>query len=948
MVRVNELAAELEVPSSKVLEVIKALGIEAKDQASTISDVDAARVKQALKSLKTKKTGEASTAKKVYRVKELPTPKTTSVRPRPTLQAVEQTPQKQVVKKVVKRVVRVIKPDEKEVEATPPAEPVAPPPSVEIEQTVVAASKPQEVQTSAPQTVELEAPVSIAPVPSETKPVEIEERKRKKEAPEKVKDRDKGKPDKGEKPKKAPEPSKSIQRSEPKYAPVGKTVAEPTRKKPPKPKVPKIPSPDEYLRPQESHFIESIERLVAGGLRSTIDTELGRGRGTVLPVQEGKKRNRRRKIIAGEKGPKKQVSGGRGRIKEQQQLQMQLDQVGPVRAKSRYGQKYKKDKKETQPSKLAPRKIRIGENMSIRDLSAQTGLKSSEIIGFLMKDLEIIANINQVVDQEIAGLICDHFGFEYELKKVEQIEDLLKHDEEKPEDLVPRPPVITVLGHVDHGKTKLLDAIRGTDVVATEAGGITQKIGAFQVYHKFKDGTVRPITFIDTPGHAAFTAMRARGAQVTDIAVLVVAADDGVMPQTLEAIDHARSAGVEIVVAINKIDLPDANPEVVKQQLSQHGLVPEEWGGNTIMVPISAKKKLNIEELLEQLLTLADIMELKGNPKVSVEGSIIEARLDRGRGALATVLVQKGVLKVGDYVVAGRSWGKVRQMTDDDGHEIKEAPPSTPVLISGLNQVPEAGDKLYQVEDEKTAREIYEKREMEHRQGRLRMVNTITLEDFFEQMRKGETKELNIILKADMQGSIEAVRGQLEQLSTSEVAVKFIHTAVGNVTDSDIMLALASKAIIVGFNVVASPEIRKEAAMEGVEIRTYNIIYKLVDDIKAALEGMLEPVYEEHITGKAEVKVIFKRTGRLVVAGLMVNEGKLVRGGNIRIIREGQQIAQVTIDSLKRFKDDVNEVESGMECGLGLDGYNDLKEGDELIAFETVKILRTLDSVAHK
>jgi translation initiation factor IF-2 len=468
------------------------------------------------------------------------------------------------------------------------------------------------------------------------------------------------------------------------------------------------------------------------------------------------------------------------------------------------------------------------------------------------------------------------------------------------------------------------------------------------VVHHFKDNTDRAITFIDTPGHAAFTAMRARGAQVTDVAILVVAANDGVMPQTLEAIDHAKSAGVEIVVAINKIDLPDANPEIVKQQLSQIGLVPEEWGGQIIMVPISAKKKLNIEELLEQVLTVSEILDLKGNPNAPVEGTIIEARLDRGRGALATVLVQRGTLEIGDYVVAGRSWGHIRQMTDEDGNEIEKAGPSTPVMISGLNVVPQAGDKLNEVEDEKTARDIYEKREMEHRQGRLRMVNTISLEDFYEQMQKGETKELNIILKADLQGSIEAVRGQLEQLSAKEVAVKFIHTAVGNVTDSDIMLALASKAIIVGFNVVASPEIRKQAAMEGIDIRTYNIIYKVVDDIKAALEGLLEPVFEDHTIGKAEVKAIFKRTGRMVVGGLMVTEGRLIRGASIRVIRDGEEVVKVTITSLKRFKDDVNEVEAGLECGIALENFNDLREGDEILAFETVKILRTLETLARQ
>ncbi|MFH1676528.1 MAG: translation initiation factor IF-2, partial [bacterium] len=714
----------------------------------------------------------------------------------------------------------------------------------------------------------------------------------------------------------------------------------PERRRPPKPKIPRIPSPRDYLKPTEANLEKSMEKLAQSGLRSQIDSGLGRGGGASAASKlDGKKKKRRRKIISA-KVRKQLPLGGRGR-NIHKQVQSQLDTSVTIKKRGRM--RGRRGREEDIIELAPPKKIMLGEHVSIKDLSAQMGLKSSEIIGFLMRELEVLATINQTVDQDIAALVCDHFSFQCEMKKIVEIEDVLKHEEDAPEDLLPRPPVVTVLGHVDHGKTKLLDAIRGTDVVATEAGGITQKIGAFKVMHTNKNGDTRPVTFIDTPGHAAFTAMRARGAEVTDIAVLVVAANDGVMPQTIEAINHARSAGVEIVVAINKIDLPDANPERVKQQLSELGLVPEEWGGQIIMVPISAKKKLNIEELLENVLTVADVLELRANPTAPAVGAIIEAKLDKGRGPLATVLVKRGTLDVGDYVVVGRSWGRIRQMTDDDGVNIVAATPSTPALISGLNNVPQAGDSLNQVEDEKTAREIYDKRETDHRQGRLRMVNTISLEDFYAQLKKGEMKELNIILKADLQGSIEALIDQLGQLSNDEVGVKFIHSAVGNITDSDIMLAMASKAIILGFNAVASPEIRKHASIQGVDIRTYNIIYKAVEDIQAALEGMLEPEYIEKTIGTAEVRMIFKRTGRTIVAGCFVEEGKLHRGGEIQIMREGKQVAKLTINNLKRFKDDVKEVESGTECGIMFDGFNDLKEGDKIVAIEVIKVLRTLE-----
>ncbi len=953
MVRVHELATELEVPSSKVLEILKALDVDVKTHSSSVSDTDVEKVKKALK-IKSVRSTRVS-GRRDFKVRDISaSTKSPSIRPRPTMQKPE-TDRRVVTRRVVKRVVRRSTPGKEDtVTETREKIPSKGPARPELPDINKILKDVDGSMTSIGG--ESKAAISEKEKPSE-KSAKSDTRMRKDQRAgesdasgrSQSRKRERRKPrHKGQTRDRRDDSRGGGKSGDEKYAPVGKGGTRQPGKKPPRPKVPKIPSPEDYLRPKEANLAKSMQKLAAGGMKSSIDKRTGKKRPDARPAQStDPKRKRRRKIIKDDKKGKPAPQGGRGRGRNiRQQVHSQLDTSTTVRKRGR-GRRREKTLRRQVPT-APPRIIKLGEHVSIKELSAQTGLKSSAIISFLMKELEVFATINQTVDQEIGGLICDHFGFETELVKAKEVEDVLKHEEDSLEDLVERPPVVTVLGHVDHGKTKLLDAIRGTDVVATEAGGITQKIGAFQVDAPTKDGGTRPITFIDTPGHAAFTAMRARGAKVTDIAVLVVAANDGVMPQTLEAIDHAKNANVEIIVAINKIDLPDANEELVKQQLSEQGLVPEEWGGQIIMVPVSAKKKINIDNLLEQVITVTDILELKANPEGMAEGAIIEARLDKGRGALATALVKRGTLNVGDYVVVGRSWGRIRQMTDEDGTALGVAGPSTPALISGLNRVPAAGDNLNEVRDEKTAREIFDKREMDHRQGRLRMVNTISLEDFYEQLSRGETKDLNIILKADLQGSIEALRGSLEQLSTNEVGVKFIHTAVGNISDSDIMLAMASRAVILGFNVVASPEIRKQASMEGVDIMTYNIIYKAVEDIQAALEGMLEPEYKEKITGSAEVRQIFKRTGKMVVAGLFVNEGKLVRGAEIRIIRDGEQIAEMRLPSLKRFKDDVKEVEHGYECGIMLDTYNDLREGDEIRAFETIKILRTLDSSPKK
>lgn len=580
------------------------------------------------------------------------------------------------------------------------------------------------------------------------------------------------------------------------------------------------------------------------------------------------------------------------------------------------------------------RKIRITDHMTIKDLSASTGIKSSIIVKFLLDELNIMATINQVIDKDIAAMVLDSLGFEYEIA-IKEVEDVLKHIDDPEEALVPRPPVVTVLGHVDHGKTRLLDTIRKTNVAAQEAGGITQAIGAYQV--KLKD---RAITFIDTPGHEAFTEMRARGAKVTDVAILVVACDDGVQPQTIEAIDHAKAAGVEIVVALNKIDLESSDPERVKGQLADLELVPEEWGGKTVMVPISAKFGQGIEELLELVLLQADILDLKAATDAPAWGTIIEAKIDKGKGALATVLVQRGTLHKGDYVVAGCSYGRIRAMLNEYGKKVSKAGPSAPVEVFGLSDVPQAGDVLNQVESEKIAKEIYENRCLSRRQERIRAVNKISLDELYEKIKEGVAKELNLIIKTDTQGSIEAITHALKKIENPEVDIKFVHSSVGNVKPSDIMLAIASNSIIIAFNVVVSAEMKKQASMEGIDIRSYNIIYKAVEDIEKAMKGMLEPEYEERVVGTAEVRAIFKKAKGTIVAGLYVTSGKLVRNHSIRILRNGEKIWDGKLSSLKRFQDDAREIDSGLECGVSLENITDLQEGDIVEDFEIVEVPR--------
>lgn len=596
------------------------------------------------------------------------------------------------------------------------------------------------------------------------------------------------------------------------------------------------------------------------------------------------------------------------------------EETGDEKKQKSNNEKEKNDVNEKQVI-ILPSKI------SVKELGAKIGLEPVKIIKKLM-DFGLMVNINAEIDFESAKKLATEFGFKVKAEAKEFTKAIGKVQKDDEKSLVPRPAVVTVMGHVDHGKTSLLDAIRKTEVTSREAGGITQHIGASEV--KIND---KKIVFLDTPGHEAFTAMRARGATVTDIAILVVAADDGVMPQTVEAINHAKAAEVPIIVAINKTDKPEANPERIKQQLSEYNLIPEEWGGDTIFVNVSAKTKQGIDDLLEMVLLVAEMSELKANPNTKAVGVIIEAKLDKGRGPVATVLVQRGTLKIGDGIVAGTAFGRVRALFNHRGKKIKSAGPSTPVEVLGLSEVPNAGEILKAMENEREAKAVAEEQSQLQREEEFATPQRISLDKLYEKVQRGEVKDLNLIIKADVHGSIEALKQALEECSCNEVQVKIIHGGVGAVSESDVMLASASNAIIIGFNVRPDSNARRLAEKEKIDIRTYRIIYDVVDDIQSALKGMLEPTYKEIVLGRAEVRALFKVPNIGTVAGCLVTEGKVTRNSSIRIIRQGVVIHEGKIASLKRFKDDVREVMSGYECGIGLERYNDIKEHDVLEAY---------------
>ena len=620
------------------------------------------------------------------------------------------------------------------------------------------------------------------------------------------------------------------------------------------------------------------------------------------------------------------------------QKKQKLNQKSKQYRKKKPQGMHARSKKETEAQRLAriaeqrkkqQIKITVGDEITVGELASRLRLAANEVIKALMK-LGMMVSVNEVIDYDTAEIVATELGAKVEKEVVVTIEEqIIEAEDENDENAVTRPPVVCVMGHVDHGKTSILDAIRNTSVTSTEAGGITQAIGAYQVVTPDK----QVITFLDTPGHAAFTAMRARGAMSTDIAVLVVAADDGIMPQTIEAINHAKAAGVEIIVAINKMDKEGANPDRVMQQLTEHELVPEEWGGDVICVPVSAKTKMGIDKLLETINLVAEMCELKANPDRSAKGVVIEAKLDKGRGPIATLLVQNGTLNAGDVIVAGTAVGKVRAMVDCQGKKINSAGPSVPVEIMGLDNVPMSGDLFNAVSDEKLARQLVEQRKAEAKEEEFKAFQKVTLDTLFDTLHEGELKDLNIIVKADVQGSVEAVKQSLLKIENDEVRVKIIHGGVGTINESDVMLANASNAIIVGFAVGIDPIAQESANRDGIEIKTYDIIYDAIEDIENAMRGMRAPKYRDVDTGAAEVREVYKISSAGTIAGCVVTSGNIKRGGKIRVMRNDKQIADVDIANLKRFKDEVKEVSSGYECGISLAGFDDIQAGDIFEAY---------------
>ncbi len=635
----------------------------------------------------------------------------------------------------------------------------------------------------------------------------------------------------------------------------------------------------------------------------------------------------------GDRGPKKNATGGRPNNNSGQK-RFEDGKGGNFRGRGGKNNRGRSNQPVREKIDNTPKKIIVRGSMTVGETAKLLHKDASEVIKKLIS-MRVMATINQELDIDTILLLSSEFGVEVEVKipvDEDSFETVEENDSE--EDLQTRPPVVTIMGHVDHGKTTLLDAIRSTNVTGGEAGGITQHIGAYQVEINHKK-----ITFLDTPGHEAFTAMRARGAQVTDMTIIVVAADDGVMPQTVEAINHAKAAGLPIIVAVNKIDKPGADPDRVKQELTNYELVPEEWGGDTIFVNLSAKQRINLEELLEMILLVAEVNEYKANPDKRARGTVIEAELDKNRGPVARILVQNGTLKVGDAFVAGNCFGRVRAMVNDKGRKIKEAGPSTPVEITGLTEVPQAGDPFMAFEDERKARAIADRRSTTQRQSELNTNTRVTLDDLFKHIKEGEIKDLNVIIKGDVQGSVEALKGSLAKIEVEGVRVKIIHSGAGAITESDITLAAASNAIVIGFNVRPDAQTKAAAEQEKVDVRLHNIIYNVIEEIESAMKGMLDPVYKENIIGHAEVRNVFKISKVGTIAGCMVTSGKITRNAEMRLIRSGIVVFQGKIDTLKRFKDDAKEVAQGYECGITLERYNDVVEGDIIEAFimETVE-----------
>ncbi|HEX8961306.1 MAG TPA: translation initiation factor IF-2 [Geobacteraceae bacterium] len=905
-IRVYELAQKMGIENKELMARLKAVGVDVKSHTATIEEADAKKL-------------------------ETPAPSAKTDTP-PTV--------KEVAKEEVRVATGVIRRRAKVVETVPEVPAEAPP-----EPKAEPAPKPAEVE-EIKATEAAEAPVEVPPVKAETPKIQPPEA-----------------------PKAAPVEAPKVQRPEevrPERPTANKAIILGRVEIPPMQTKERPTDRREFTRSGERPAQRPTERPAPGrpgerpvsgrpGERPApgrpgerpMPSRPGERVAPIAPVEmpgsaEDRRKGRKAPAPEAGKGAKKGgVPAGKRKDVFKKELEEKRERVfepGLRPGKGKKKEKYRAPegkKTEITIPKAIKRIIKISETITVGELAKRMGIKANDLIRALMK-MGMMVTINHPLDVDTATLLATDFGYEIENVAMD-LDEMLEAAPDAPESLVKRPPVVTIMGHVDHGKTSLLDAIRETNVIAGEAGGITQHIGAYDV-----ELNGRKITFLDTPGHEAFTAMRARGAKVTDIVILVVAADDGVMPQTREAVNHSKAAGVPIIVAVNKIDKPEAKPERVKQELMELGLVSSEWGGDTTMVEVSAKKRINLEELLEMVLLQADIMELKANPDKPARGTIVEAKLDRGRGPVATVLVQEGSLKIGDYFVAGVQSGRVRAMQNYRGEKVSSAGPALPVEVIGFTGVPDAGDVFVSLADEKQAKEIASYRQQKVRETELAKHAKMSLEQLYEKIQKGEVKELNTIVKADVQGSVEAVSESLKKLTTDAIRLNVLHASVGAITETDVNLAAASNAIILGFNVRPEVKAQAHAEKEGVDIRLYNIIYDAVEDIKKAMEGLLEPTLREKHLGRAEVRETFSVPKVGVVAGCYVQDGKMLRNAQVRLLRDNVVIWQGKMSSLRRFKDDVKEVATGYECGIGLENYNDLKVGDVIEAFEMEKVAATL------
>ena len=887
--RVYELAKELGIENKELIARLDKLGISVKSHSSTLEDSDVERVQRNMLSTEPHETVE----KRI---------RSTVIRRRVVRPVVEEEEPSVPELKAVAEPIKEEKPEQKGVTA----------------KTAVKSEKKQPVAAVTKETVQAEviSPEGVVAAKKEELPVktaDIPATVIKKHDQEKMVDERKAILSPGH-----PSPSKTEAKKEPFKAAAGRRTAPQEMKESlaeDKKEVPK--------RPELKIVKDLISSKLGPPARKEVEKPKKKGAKAPVEVLIGDKLAVRKKILI------KKVFDKKGRFdtfeREDRSAKWKEERKATVP---------KMKKTEITVPKAIKRRIRVAEAIAVGELAKKMGIKASEVIAKLI-GLGLMATINQAIDFDTAMLIASEFGYQVESSTTEYEEPVQKI-EASPENLRPRAPVVTIMGHVDHGKTSLLDAIRQTNVIDGEAGGITQAIGAYHVHIKNRD-----IVFLDTPGHEAFTAMRARGAQVTDIVVLVVAADDGVMDQTVEAINHSRVAGVPIMVAINKMDKPGADPEKIKQALTEYRLIPEAWGGDTIFAEVSAKKKQGIEELLELILLQADIMELKADPERPARGVVIEAKLDRGRGPVATVLIQEGILREGDAFVCKTESGRVRAMINDQGHRVKEAGPSMPVEVIGFSKVPQVSAEFVCVDDEKIARNIADYWIRKERERELSASSKITLEQLYEKIKEG-TKDLNIIIKGDVQGSIEAMAEALNKLSTPDIKLKIIHSSTGAITETDVMLASASNAIIIGFNVRPDSRVSEIAEQEGVDVKLYDIIYNVIADVKAAMEGLLEPVYREVVQGRAEVRDLFKISKIGTIAGSHVLDGKITRNSNLKVVRDGVVAYDGKIASLKRLKDDVREVAAGLECGIGIENFNDIHVGDILEAYTQEKVERKL------